>query len=552
MSTANKTRLIFLSIVVLAVLAGLTVYPKLPNNFPGSSFFSKFKPNLGLDLQGGAHLVYQADFSAIEVKDEKSSLQGVRDVIEKRVNAFGVAEPLVQLSGQNRIIIELAGVFDIQEAISRIGETPLLEFKELEEQEPSEEEIIEINKYNEEQKTKAEEILIRLKDGENFAQLAQEFSEDPGSKDSEGIIDFTSREILAEEYAEVLFDKLSPGQLNDEIIETQFGYHIIKKLEERGEGDNREVKSQHILLMMQPPGAQSEWKNTQLSGQQLKSSNVLYRDTTGEIQVGLEFNDEGNNLFAEITERNIGKPLGIFLDGEPITIPTVNEKITGGNAVITGSFNLIEAKELSQRLNAGALPVPINLISQQTVGATLGKISLEKSLLAGLVGLILLALFMIIYYRLPGIFAVMALAIYAMISLSIFELIPVTLTLSGIAGFILSIGIAVDANVLIFERTKEELREGQALLPAIESGFNRAWPSIRDSNFSSLITCFILYSFGASMVKGFALTLGIGILVSMFSALVITKNFLRLSAKEKIEKHLWLFGINKKQKNLET
>ncbi len=545
MSKTNKTRLIFLSIIVLAVLAGLIVYPKLPDNFPGSSFFSKFKPNLGLDLQGGAHLVYQADFSAIEVEDEKSSLQGVRDVIEKRVNAFGVAEPLVQLSGQNRIIIELAGVFDIQEAISRIGATPLLEFKELEEKEPSGEEIIEINKYNDEQKTKAEEILNRLKTGEDFAQLAQEFSEDPGSKDSEGIIDFTSQEVLAEEYANAIFDKLSPGQLNDEVVKTQFGYHIIKKLEERGEGDNKEVKSQHILLMTQSLEIQSEWKNTQLSGKQLKSSNVLYRDTTGEVQVGLEFNDEGKDLFAEITERNIDKPLAIFLDGEPITIPTVNEKIIGGNAVITGSFNLIEAKELSQRLNAGALPVPINLISQQTVGASLGKISLEKSLLAGLVGLIILALFMIAYYRLQGVFAVLALAIYALISLSIFELIPVTLTLSGIAGFILSIGMAVDANVLIFERTKEELRAGQALLPAIETGFKRAWPSIRDSNFSSLITCFILYSFGASMVKGFALTLGIGIFVSMFSALVITKNFLRLSAKEKIEKHLWLFGIKK-------
>jgi len=263
-----------------------------------------------------------------------------------------------------------------------------LEFKELEEKEPSGEEIIEINKYNDEQKTKAEEILNRLKTGEDFAQLAQEFSEDPGSKDSEGIIDFTSQEVLAEEYANAIFDKLSPGQLNDEVVKTQFGYHIIKKLEERGEGDNKEVKSQHILLMTQSLEIQSEWKNTQLSGKQLKSSNVLYRDTTGEVQVGLEFNDEGKDLFAEITERNIDKPLAIFLDGEPITIPTVNEKIIGGNAVITGSFNLIEAKELSQRLNAGALPVPINLISQQTVGASLGKISLEKSLLAGLVGLI--------------------------------------------------------------------------------------------------------------------------------------------------------------------
>jgi preprotein translocase subunit SecD len=297
--------------------------------------------------------------------------------------------------------------------------------------------------------------------------------------------------------------------------------------------------------MIQPLQGQFEWKNTKLSGKQLKVSNVLFDNTTGNVQIGLEFDSEGKDMFAEITARNIGNPVGIFLDGEAITVPTVNEEIRDGSAVITGNFTLPEAKELSQRLNAGALPVPVNLVSQQTVGATLGKISLEKSLFAGLIGLIILALFMIIYYRLLGLLAVIALAIYASVSLAIFELIPITLTLSGIAGFILSVGMAVDANVLIFERFKEEIRDGKILSIAIEEGFQRAWPSIRDSNVSSLITCFILYAFGASMVRGFALTLGIGIFVSMFSAVVISRNFLRIITSPKMNKYLWLFGAKK-------
>ena len=547
MSQTDEIRLTFLGILVLSVLSFMIVYPKLPDNFPGSNFFNRFKPHLGLDLQGGAHLVYAADFSAIESKNQKSSLEGARDVIERRVNAFGVAEPVIQISGSKRIIIELAGVFDIKEAISKIGETPLLEFKEPGEEELTEEQIQEINKANEEKRVLAEEVLQRAKNNEDFAALAKEFSEDPGSKDNEGIIDFMTREQLVIPYAEAIFDKLENGQINDELIETQFGYHIIKKLEEKGDGNDRQVKSQHILFTTQSTEIQFIWKNTQLSGKQLKGSDVLFDQTTGNVQVGLEFDSEGKDLFAEITKRNIGKPVGIFLDGYPITTPTVNEEIIQGNAVITGNFNLLEAKKLSQRLNAGALPVPINLISQQTVGATLGKISLEKSLFAGLIGLIILSLFMIIYYRLPGFLAVLALSIYAVIALSIFELIPITLTLSGIAGFILSIGMAVDANVLIFERTKEELREGQRLLPAIEKGFKRAWPSIRDSNVSSLITCVILAYFGASMVKGFAITLGIGILVSMFSALVITRNFLRLIVSKKMSRNLWLFGVKTKE-----
>jgi protein-export membrane protein SecD len=248
-------------------------------------------------------------------------------------------------------------------------------------------------------------------------------------------------------------------------------------------------------------------------------------------------------MFADITGRNINKPVAIFLDGIIISQPNVNEKITGGRAVINGSFSISEAKTLAQRLNAGALPVPINLISQQTVGASLGQVSLMTSLKAGLAGLLLVALFMIFYYRLPGLAAVLSLGIYGLAVLAIFKLPFFTLSLSGLAGFILSIGMAVDANVLIFERLKEEIKEGRPLSVAVENSFERAWPSIRDGNVSTIITSLILLWFSTSIVKGFALTLLIGILVSMLSAIYVTRNFLRIISGEWLEKRTWLLGV---------
>jgi len=256
----------------------------------------------------------------------------------------------------------------------------------------------------------------------------------------------------------------------------------------------------------------------------------------------LEFDNEGKDLFAEITERNLNKIVGIYLDGSPISLPRVNDKITDGRAIISGSFELEEAKLLAQRLNAGALPVPITLVTQQNIGASLGKVSVQKSLFAGIIGLVLVVLFMIIYYRLPGVIAIIALGIYTLIALAVFKLIPVTLTLAGVGGFILSIGMAVDANILIFERSREELREGKSLSTAVEEGFNRAWLSIRDSNISSLITCVILAWFGTSIVKGFAITLGIGVLLSMFSAITVTRTFMRLIASRWVERHLSVMG----------
>ena len=437
----NKVYVAISIIFVMAFFAGNLDYPKLAKNFQLSIFNLKFLDvpfKLGLDLQGGTHLVYEADLSTVAKEDYDSSMQGLRDVIERRVNFFGVSEPIVQVeetAGHQRLIVELAGVVDPAQAIKMIGQTPYLEFKE--------------------QK-------------ENYR----------------------------------------------EIIEKN------QKAEETGEGQ------------MEDPFAPAL-----LTGKYLKKAELGFDQTTGyQALVSIQFNDEGAKIFEELTKKNIGKPLAIFIDGLPISIPTVQEAISGGKAQISGDFTVEEAKSLARNLNAGALPLPISLISQQSVGPTLGKISLEESLMAGIFGLLAVVIFMIVFYRLPGFFASLALIIYAILNLALFKLIPVTLTLAGMGGFILSIGMAVDGNILIFSRMREELRQGRPFSAALEEGFRRAWPAIWDGNFTLLIAALILFWLGSSFVKGFAVTLIIGTLLSMFSAIFITKNFLRVFVGTKLEK----------------
>ncbi len=572
---AARTRLKVIGVVILVLIALVYDHPAVWNkgakiinsqiakvsSLGGISVPSlKDRPfRLGLDLLGGSHLVYEANVSNLEGQEKNNGVEGARDVIERRVNAFGISEPMVQtnkVGNSYRIVVELAGVKDIDQAIKQIGETPVLDFRYGGDEKDAPagasltvEQQKEITDYNKAALTKAQDLLRLILNGQSkIEELAVVNSDDPGSKDKGGDLGFFERGTMVKEFDSVAFDQLKVGQTYYKPVETQFGYHLIKKTGARDvEKDGKtvsEVSATHILIRTKSAADYTDefaaWEKSDLTGKQLKRSAVTFDPNTGFPQISLEFNDEGKKMFADLTTKNVGKRIAIFLDGTPISAPTVSQPITDGNAVINGSFSLKEAKQLSQRLNAGALPVPIKLIGQQTVGPSLGKISLQKSLFAGMVGLAAVILFMILYYRLPGLLASVALLFYVILALAVFKMVGVTMTLAGIAGFILSVGMAVDANVLIFERLKEELRAGKPLSLAVSEGFARAWLSIRDSNFSSLITCAILAWFGTSMVKGFAITLALGIGVSMFSAITITRNLLRVV--EPRIRNKWLFG----------
>lgn len=558
MSINQKIKFQFAMVLVLAIFACLISYPRVIQSIdPVYNLLQKSKINLGLDLQGGLRLEYRADLSNIEENKKNDALQATQDVIERRINAFGVGEPLVQTAfsgGEQRITVELPGIENIEEAKKMIKETPFLEFKEEKTEEELNKDLEEIAKvfepFNNKAKENALEILSQAQSGKDFSELAKEHSQDPGSKEYGGDLDFVKKGTFVKEFDEVLFEKnLQNGEIYPELVETQFGWHIIKKMEEKGDGSDKEVHAQHILFSKKTPDMTPDlnYKATELTGKNLESADVLFRDQgLSRPQVQLNFDGEGVKLFSDITKRNIGKTIAIYLDNNIVSAPVVQTEITNGEAVITGDFTTEEAKDLKRKLNEGALPVPITLVSQQSVGASLGKISLEKSLKAGIFGLILVAIFMIFYYRFFGLIAAVALLIYAAMMVSIFKLSgtlsdwPITLTLSGIAGFILSVGMAVDANILIFERIKEELRSGRSLDGAINEGFLRAWPSIRDGNYSTLITSMILVWIGTGFIKGFAVILIIGVLLSMFTAIVLVKTMLQFLAGKWLEKRIWL------------
>ena len=387
---------------------------------------AKFPFRFGLDLVGGTELIYRADIS--EVSDVSGAMQSLKEVIERRVNIFGVSEPLVQtekagiISGnrEERLIVELPGVSDIELAKKLIGETPILEFRL--------------------ERPEAEAIITQASG--------------------------------------------TPVALNEVFYPAE------------------------------------------LTGRYLSRARVEFDPNTGAPLIGLEFTSEGADLFAKITRENIGKPLAIILDGAVLSQPVIQSEITGGRAQITGQFTPDEAKALVRNLNYGALPVPISLVKSQTIGASLGDEALYAGRRAGMIGFLILTIFLILWYRLPGLVSSLALVSYIILSLVIFKMVHVTLTAAGLAGFVLSIGMAVDANVLIFERAKEELKKGKAINDALHEGFSRAWLSIRDSNIASIITAVVLFWLGTSAVKGFALTLGIGVLVSMFTAITVSRAFL--------------------------
>lgn len=549
----------FVLILILALSAGLVSYPKAVSFAPPIyDILNKLKINLGLDLQGGIHLEYDADTSQIDSSKIDEAMQAAQDVIERRVNAFGVAEPVIYTTksgSERRLVVELAGVKDINQAKNLIKETPFLEFKEeapADESQKIPQELL--DKMNAEAKQKAQDILEKIKKGEDFSALATENSEYPGSKDKGGDLGFVKEGVFVPEFNKVLFEgNLKDGEIYPELVETQFGWHIIKKIEEKGEGENREVHSAHILIAkkVNQQSIQKDYVATGLTGKNLKNALVDFQDQgLSEPVVALEFDAEGAKLFAEITKRNIGKTLAIYLDGELQYAPTVQAEISDGKAIISGRYTIEEAKEVVRKLNEGSLPIPISLINQESVDATLGGVSLQTSLKAGIIGLGLVILFMVIYYRFLGIIASVALLIYAGLMISIFKLSgltpwQITLTLPGIAGFILSIGMAVDANILIFERTKEEIKKGRNILGALDEGFKRAWTSIRDGNVSSIITSLILIELGTGFVKGFAVTLVIGVLVSMFTAVIISRTMIKFLVREWIMDKLWLIGVKK-------
>ena len=416
-------------ILLLTIACGFISYPNSRLKFKIGNFAidKKFELSLGLDLSGGSHLVFEADTSKLPEESKQQALKSLKNVIEKRVNLFGVSESSVTTSefeGKNRIIVELPGINDPKEATNLIGQTAQLVFSEL--------------------------VEIPTKDGAT-------------------------------------------------------------------------------------PSA--ELKPTNLTGADLKSASTVFDQNTGKPSVSLEFTEEGSKKFEEITGRNIGKPLAIVLDSEIVSAPTVNEKIIGGTAQISGGFTVDDANKLEVQLNAGALPVPVKLVEEKTVGATLGADSIAKSVKAGVVGLIMVSLFMILIYGKYGFVADVALLSFGIITLALYKLIPVTLTLPGIAGFLLSVGMAVDSNILIFERLKEESKI-KPFREALEVSFGRAWDSIRDANVATLVTAFILanpldwpFLHISGPVRGFAITLALGIGISLFTGIVVSRNLLRLFVK---------------------
>ncbi len=724
------TRKLIPILIAALILAFVDMSQSLQTKVIGRQLNQKIQ--LGLDLQGGTQLDYKIDLRKVEAGDQPAIIQGITEVINRRVNNLGVSEPNIytsQIADEVHVIVELAGIKDMEEAKKRVGKTIQLEFKESVEALPEEkkaeimtqgekalarikagEELILIGneeilsspgkvefddasqafkpsekiesdelkstlanlkdgelsglfegsygdfataqgfmektgffivkrfgtetsevekdieksaevrhvvisyagsagadtgvvRTKEEAKARAQEVLRKLEEEKGaasatasalFAALAKTYSDEPAAEQTGGLLIEPVREAI--NYYDPTFSKaaleLKTGEVSD-IVETPFGFHIIKseKTVEAHKETVQETSYKYQALFYSTVA--DGWKETGLTGEHFVRADVVANEY-GQAMVSIKFNDAGKKLFGEITGRNIGKPVAIFVGGDLISSPNVNEAILAGEAVITGNFTVEEANNLARDLNTGAIPAPIVLAGQQSIGASLGAVALDQSIYAGLIGVAILAVGMIAYYGFSGLLAVLALGIYALIlfflikielpfglsfvlALVIYCLLismilknedsgwdkliaffvasfvfffimfllstAVVLTLAGIAGVILSIGMAVDANILIFERIKEEVASGKQMQQAIAIGFERAWSSIRDSNFSSLITCAILVYFGTSIIKGFAINLAAGILVSMFTAITITRAFLDIAAASERGKKLLLWGL---------
>ncbi len=416
-------------ILLVTVISALIASPYGINiNLGNFNFSKKYDLKLGLDLAGGSQLVFEADMGKIAEDKKQTAIEGVRDVIERRVNLFGVSEPTVQTSvfeGRNRVIVDLPGIKNTQDAVNLIGKTAQLSFEEI------------------------QDVAV------------------PGSA--------TPSSVLVA---------------------------------------------------------------TDLTGADLQSAQVVFDSQTGKPAISIQFTKEGGDKFEKITSRNIGKQLPIILDEQIVSAPVVQGVISGGQAQISGSFAIDDAKKLAIQLNAGALPVPVKLIQESTVGATLGATSIKNSVTAGAIGFVMVMLFMVVSYGWFGVIANIGLVIFGFLTIALYKIIPVTITLPGIAGFLLSVGMALDSNILIFERFKEE-KTKRDFHQAIEVSFGRAWNSIRDAYIATLITCFVLanpfdWSFLniSGPIRGFAITLALGIAISLFTGIFISRNLIRIFVRD--------------------
>ncbi len=468
------------SLIVILIILAVAIYLILPSTTV--ILGRQISTHLGLDLVGGVQALLQADMPAGKTADDQS-MNTARTIIENRVNGLGVSEAVVQRAGSNRIIVEIPGVQDPAAAIKTIQTTGQLEFVD----------------------------MTELPAAEAQTYMGQTIVTNLNPTTSPTSTQTTSPATPA-------------PSASSTVTSTQ-------------------TTTGTAGTTATPPKV---W-HTIMTGNVIKNVGVQ-TNTTGGYEVSFELDANGTKTFADFTSAHVGQVLAIVLDKKVISAPSINNAITEGKGVIQGNFTYDSANALAIQLRYGSLPVPLKIVESNTVGPTLGQDSLRRSLLAGAIGLSVVILFMLLYYRLPGILADLALISYAVLAYAIFRFIPVTLTLPGIAGFVLSIGMAVDANILIFERMKEELRAGRSLRPAIDLGWSRAWPSIRDSNFSTLITCGVLYIFGstygASIVKGFSLTLAIGVLVSLFTAVIVTRTYMHMVLDNiKFTEHSKWFGV---------
>jgi len=518
MQQRNTAWLILIFILVLGavyVVVPGTGIPQIGTIIPET----KYTIRQGLDLQGGLQVLLEADVPPGTELDSHA-MDTAKTIVEQRVNGLGVTEPLVQRQGASRIVVELPGVKDPQAAIDLLKQTGLLEFVYAGTQFLPEDTVVKTDCV------------------------------DPSKVDC-GAGEGTTTPPSAAPTVAATATTGATATLS--ATATTSGTVAAATTPEAAPTPAPTAAASATLSASPTTEPAGPVYHTVMTGVALRTAVV--GTTTGQVVVNFELTDAGSRIFSDFTSQHVGEILAIVLDKKVISSPRIDSAITQGQGTITGNFTIESANQLAVQLRYGALPVPLKVGQSREIGPTLGQDSLRKSAMAGIIGITAVILFMLLYYRLPGIVASVALLIYAVLTFAIFKgalqfigIPPVTLTLPGIAGFVLSVGVAVDANILIFERMKEELRAGRNLRTAVDAGFSRAWPSIRDSNISTLITCLILYLFGnaygASIVKGFALTLALGVGVSLFTAILVTRSILHLFL-DRIDfsaRHSW-FGI---------